>query len=78
MISIAHFMAVLTGTPLVNSTWMMISLIRADPTIAVAPAIRNELTSHFQKTNIDGELIFLLSSRGRARTSKSRMVMHGS
>src|SRR5271155_3306475 len=40
----------------VNSTWMMISLIKADPTIAVAPAIRNELTSHLQKQNVDGEL----------------------
>ena len=49
----------------VNSTWMMISLIKADPTIAVAPAIRNELTSHFQKTNIDGELDFFTKLRGQ-------------
>ena len=49
----------------VNSTWMMISLIKADPTIAVAPAIRNELTSHFQKPNIDGELDFFTKLKGQ-------------
>ncbi len=48
----------------VNSTWMMISLIKADPTIAVAPAIRNELASHFQKENIDGELAFFTKLQG--------------
>lgn len=42
----------------VNSTWMMISLIKSDPAIAVAPAIRNELTKHLQKSNVDGELEF--------------------
>ena len=49
----------------VNSTWMMISLIKADPTIAVAPAIRNELASHFQKPNIDGELDFFTKLKGQ-------------
>jgi len=49
----------------VNSTWMMISLIKADPTIAVAPAIRTELASHFQKPNIDGELDFFTKLRGQ-------------
>ena len=49
----------------VNSTWMMISLIKADPTIAVAPAIRNELASHFQKPNIDGELEFFTKLKGQ-------------
>ena len=49
----------------VNSTWMMISLIKGDPTIAVAPAIRNELASHFQKSNIDGELEFFTKLRGQ-------------
>jgi hypothetical protein len=48
----------------VNSMWMMISLIKADPTIAVAPAIRNELASHFQKENIDGELAFFTKLQG--------------
>jgi hypothetical protein len=49
----------------VNSTWMMISLIKADPNIAVGPAIRNELASHFQKTNIDGELDFFTKLKGQ-------------
>jgi len=49
----------------VNSTWMMISLIKADPTIAVTPAIRNELASHFQKANIDGELEFFTKLKGQ-------------
>ena len=49
----------------VNSTWMMISLIKADPTIAVGPAIRNELTTHFQKENIDGELAFFTKLKGQ-------------
>jgi hypothetical protein len=48
----------------VNSTWMMISLIKADPTISVGPAIRNELASHFQKENIDGELAFFTKLKG--------------
>ncbi len=49
----------------VNSTWMMISLIKEDPTIAVSPAIRNELASHFQKENIDGELAFFTKLKGQ-------------
>ncbi len=40
----------------VNSTWMMVSLIKSDPAIAVAPAIRNELEYHIQKPSIDGEM----------------------
>src|SRR5271170_1058643 len=48
----------------VNSMWMMISLIKADPTIAVAPAIRNQLTSHLQKQNIDGELDYFTKLKG--------------
>lgn len=48
----------------VNSTWMMISLIKSDPTIAVAPAIRNELEFHIQKTNIDGEMDFFTHLSG--------------
>ena len=42
----------------VNSMWMMVSLIKADPSISVGPAIRNELARHLQKENIDGELDF--------------------
>jgi Protein of unknown function (DUF2891) len=48
----------------VNSTWMMISVIKADPNIAVAPAIKNELATHFQKENIDGELAYYTKLKG--------------
>jgi Protein of unknown function (DUF2891) len=48
----------------VNSTWMMVSLIKADPTIAVAPAIRLELDNHFQKSNVDGELAYFTGLKG--------------
>jgi hypothetical protein len=49
----------------VNSTWMMVSLIKSDPTIEVAPAIRLELESHIQKSNIDGELAYFKDLKGR-------------
>jgi hypothetical protein len=48
----------------VNSTWMMVSLIKFDPSIAVGPAIRNELAYHIQKSNIDGEMNFYTHLRG--------------
>ena len=48
----------------VNSTWMMISLIKSDPNIAVAPAIRNEIEYHIQKSNIDGEMDFFTHLHG--------------
>jgi hypothetical protein len=48
----------------VNSTWMMISLIKSDPTIAVAPAIHNEIEYHIQKSNIDGELDYFTHLEG--------------
>jgi hypothetical protein len=48
----------------VNSTWMMVSLIKSDPTIAVAPAIRSELEYHIQKSNIDGEMDYYTHLEG--------------
>src|SRR5215469_2806824 len=42
----------------VNSTWMMVSLIKSDPTITLAPAIRNDLQYRLQKQNIDGEMAY--------------------
>lgn len=50
----------------VNSTWMMVSLIKGDPSIAVAPAIRNELENHFKKENVDGELNYFTHLQGPA------------
>lgn len=48
----------------VNSTWMMVSLLKADPSISLGPAIRTMLNSHFQKTNIDGELAYFTNLKG--------------
>jgi len=48
----------------VNSTWMMVSLIKSDPAIAVGPDIRSELNYHIQKQNIDGEMDFFTHLSG--------------
>jgi hypothetical protein len=48
----------------VNSMWMMTSLMKSDPTIAVAPSIRLEFDTHLQKDNIDGELAYFKGLKG--------------
>lgn len=48
----------------VNSMWMMVSLIKQDPTIAVAPAIRLDFDDHIQKENIDGEIAYFKALKG--------------
>jgi len=48
----------------VNSMWMMVSLIKQDPTIAVAPAIRLEFQTHVDKDNIDGEIAYFKGLKG--------------
>jgi hypothetical protein len=48
----------------VNSTWMMVSLIKQDPTIAVAPEIRLEFDNHLEKSNIDGEIDYFKNLKG--------------
>jgi len=48
----------------VNSTWMMVSLIKSDPSITTGQAIRNELQYHLQKSNIDGEMDFFTHLHG--------------
>jgi len=48
----------------VNSTWMMVSLIKSDPTIALGPSIRLELDNHIQKQNIDGEIAYFTALKG--------------
>ena len=47
-----------------NSMWMMVSLIKQDPTIAVGPAIRLELQNHIKKENIDGEIAYFQGLKG--------------
>jgi hypothetical protein len=48
----------------VNSMWMMVSLIKQDPTIAVAPSIRLTLDNHIGKDNIDGEIAYFKALKG--------------
>ena len=48
----------------VNSDWMMVSLIKADPSLSVAPAIRNSFDDHFKKERIDGELKYFTGLQG--------------
>lgn len=48
----------------VNSMWMMVSLIKQDPTIAVAPAMRLDFQNHLRKENIDGELAYFQGLKG--------------
>jgi len=47
-----------------NSMWMMVSLMKQDPTIAVAPAIRLEFENHIKKENIDGEIAYFQGLKG--------------
>jgi len=42
----------------------MVSLLKADPTIAVAPSIRFDLENHIQKPNIDGEIAYFQALKG--------------
>ena len=48
----------------VNSMWMMVSLMKQDPAIAVAPAIRLDFQNHIRKENIDGELAYFQGLKG--------------
>jgi hypothetical protein len=47
----------------VADTWMLMSLLRQDPKIALASDIRDIATTHFRKSNIDGEYAFFTASR---------------
>lgn len=42
----------------VASTWMMISILKQDPKISLASDIKDITTTHFRKTNMDGEVAF--------------------
>jgi len=42
----------------VASTWMLMSLLKQDPKIAVASDIKDIAATHFRKTNTDGEYAF--------------------
>ena len=42
----------------VSTVWMLMSLLRQDPKIAVASDIKDIATTHFRKSNIDGEYAY--------------------
>jgi Protein of unknown function (DUF2891) len=42
----------------VASTWMLMSMLRQDPKIAVASSIKDIATTHFRKANMDGEYAY--------------------
>lgn len=43
----------------VGQVWMLMSLLRQDPRIAVSADIKDIATTHFRKSNIDGEYAFV-------------------
>jgi hypothetical protein len=42
----------------VNSTWVLVALLKQDPKMFLAPVIRQRLTEHLGKDNIAGEVAF--------------------
>lgn len=50
----------------VGDTWMMMSLLRQDPKIALASDIKDIATTHFRKGNMDGEVAFFSAPRPTA------------
>ena len=47
----------------VGDTWMMMSLLRQDPKIALGSDIKDIATTHFRKGNMDGEVAFFSAPR---------------
>jgi len=47
----------------VGDTWMMMSLMRQDPKIALGSDIKDIATTHFRKGNMDGEVAFFSTPR---------------
>ena len=47
----------------VGDTWMMMSLLRQDPKIALGADIKDIATTHFRKGNMDGEFAFFSTPR---------------
>jgi hypothetical protein len=50
----------------VGDTWMMMSLLRQDPKIALGSDIKDIATTHFRKGNMDGEVAFFSAPRPTA------------
>ena len=47
----------------VNSTWVLVTLLKQDPKMFLAPVIRQRLTEHLGKDNIAGEVQFFSYSK---------------
>jgi len=47
----------------VGDTWMMMSLLRQDPKIALGSDIKDIATTHFRKGNMDGEVAYFTTPR---------------
>jgi hypothetical protein len=50
----------------VGSTWMLVSLLKQDPTITLGSDIKDLTTNHFKKPNMDGEYAFFNDLKGPA------------
>ena len=48
----------------VGAVWALMSLMKQDPKISVASDIKDIATTHFKKTNVDGELAFFNDQKG--------------
>jgi hypothetical protein len=48
----------------VNSTWVLITLMKQDPKLALSPVIRQRLMDHLGPSNIAGEVSFFSSAKG--------------
>lgn len=43
----------------VNSMWTLVRLIKSYPNLSIAPLIKQKLSKHFEKSNLNGELAYL-------------------
>jgi hypothetical protein len=55
----------------VNSTWLLVALLKQQPTMFLAPVIRQRLTEHLGKSNIAGEVEFFSYSKAEDSDSKN-------
>ena len=53
----------------VGSNWMLLSLLKQDPKIGLASDIKDIDTTHFKKTNMDGEFAFFNNLKGPMATT---------
>ena len=49
----------------VNSMWMLVSLLKEDPKIRLAPQMHDTMDNHLKRANIEGEIEFFTKLKGR-------------